>query len=177
MFATPPSALYWSFFSKLCRCFCQGLKMCMWFGYNSQINYHFFPPFAGLDPEGLKTGGALTAKGMYRAEKALRGGEHKRGVPLIRGVRGASSGKFFKLDCLRVHFHAIFKSFSLILRADFFFSFLAILRKLLGQDTFVGSFSPSHWFKRGLCQFLAKECALYWLISYVYISLHGNAVM
>ena len=34
------------YFAKLCRCFCQGLKMCMWFGYNSQINfYHFFPPF------------------------------------------------------------------------------------------------------------------------------------
>ena len=48
-----------------------------------------------------------------------RGGESMRGVsPLIRG---ASPGKFLKLDCLRVHFHAIFKSFSLILQADFFF--------------------------------------------------------
>ena len=28
---------------KLYRCFCQGMKMCMTFGYNSQINFcHFF---------------------------------------------------------------------------------------------------------------------------------------
>ena len=37
-----------------------------------------------------------------------------------KGVR-APAGKFLKLDCLRVHFHAIFKPFSLILRADFSF--------------------------------------------------------
>ena len=30
-------------FSKVYRYFCCGLKMCMWFGYNSQINFcHFF---------------------------------------------------------------------------------------------------------------------------------------
>ena len=30
-------------FLKLCRCLCQGLKMCMKFGYNPQINFcHFF---------------------------------------------------------------------------------------------------------------------------------------
>ena len=40
--------------------------------------------------------------------------------PFIMGP-GASPGKFLKLDCLRVHFHAIFKSFSLILQADLFF--------------------------------------------------------
>ena len=26
-------------FLKLYKCFCHGLKMCMWFGYNPQINY------------------------------------------------------------------------------------------------------------------------------------------
>ena len=36
MYATTP-------FLKLYRCFCRGLKMCMWFGYNPQINLcHFF---------------------------------------------------------------------------------------------------------------------------------------
>ena len=30
-------------FWKLYRCFCHGLKMCMWFGYNPQINFcHVF---------------------------------------------------------------------------------------------------------------------------------------
>ena len=30
-------------FSKLCTCFCHGLEMCMWFGYNPWINFcHFF---------------------------------------------------------------------------------------------------------------------------------------
>ena len=33
-------------FLKLYRCFCHGLKMCIWFGYNPQINFcHFFPHF------------------------------------------------------------------------------------------------------------------------------------
>ena len=27
---------------KLYRCFCHGLKMCMWFGYNPQINFCYF---------------------------------------------------------------------------------------------------------------------------------------
>ena len=27
---------------------------------------------------------------------------------------------------------------------------------------FLRSFSPSHWFKKGSCQFLVKECAQYW---------------
>ena len=54
-----------------------------------------------------------------------------RGVsPLIRGS--------LKLDCLRVHFHAIFKSFSLILQADFFSDNFrkSRVRKLLGQHSF-----------------------------------------
>ena len=28
---------------------------------------------------------------------------------------------------------------------------------------FLRSFSPFRWFKKGSCQFLAKECAQYWL--------------
>ena len=28
---------------------------------------------------------------------------------------------------------------------------------------FLWSFSPFRWFKKGICQFLAKECAQYWL--------------
>ena len=27
------------------------------------------------------------------------------------------------------------------------------------------SFSPFRWFKKGSCQFLAKECAQYWLTA------------
>ena len=30
---------------------------------------------------------------------------------------------------------------------------------------FLRSFSPFRWFKKGSCQFLAKECAQYWLTS------------
>ena len=31
---------------------------------------------------------------------------------------------------------------------------------------FLGSFSPFRWFKKGSCQFLAKECAQYWLTAW-----------
>ena len=30
---------------------------------------------------------------------------------------------------------------------------------------FLLSFSPLHWFKKGSCRFLAKECAQYWLTA------------
>ena len=30
---------------------------------------------------------------------------------------------------------------------------------------FLGSFSPFRWFKKGSCQFLAKECTHYWLTN------------
>ena len=30
---------------------------------------------------------------------------------------------------------------------------------------FLRSFSPFRWFKKGSCQFLAKECAQYWLAA------------
>ena len=33
---------FMSIFLKLYRCFCPGLKMCMWFGYNPQINFDYF---------------------------------------------------------------------------------------------------------------------------------------
>ena len=40
--ATPPT-IFSPILLKLYRCFCQGLKMCMTFGYNPQINFcHFF---------------------------------------------------------------------------------------------------------------------------------------
>ena len=32
-------------------------------------------------------------------------------------------------------------------------------------DYFLRSFSPFRWFKKGSCQFLAKECAQYWLTT------------
>ena len=51
-------------------------------------------------------GGGLTE--AYIERRKLREGESMRGVsPLIRGS-GGLPGKFLKLDCLRVHFHAIF---------------------------------------------------------------------
>ena len=31
---------------------------------------------------------------------------------------------------------------------------------------FLRSFSPFRWLKKGSCQFLAKECAQYWLTAY-----------
>ena len=31
------------------------------------------------------------------------------------------------------------------------------------MNYFLQSFSPFRWFKKGSCQFLAKECAQYWL--------------
>ena len=30
---------------------------------------------------------------------------------------------------------------------------------------FLRSFSPFRWFKKGSCQFLAKECAQFWLTA------------
>ena len=73
-----------------------------------------------LDPEGLKTrGGGIDCRrhessGVSR--EMMRGG-----LPLSWGGPGISPGKFLKLDRLRVHFHAIFEPFSVILQADFFF--------------------------------------------------------
>ena len=35
----------------------------------------------------------------------------------------------------------------------------------IDHEIFSRSFSPFRWFKKGSCQFLAKECAQYWLIA------------
>ena len=40
-----------------------------------------------------------------------------------------------------------------------------ILSWRLIMKYFLRSFSPFRWFKRGSCQFLAKECAQYWLTA------------
>ena len=40
-----------------------------------------------------------------------------------------------------------------------------ILSWRLIMKYFLGSFSPFRWFKKGSCQFLAKECAQYWLTA------------
>ena len=40
-----------------------------------------------------------------------------------------------------------------------------ILSWRLIMKYFLQSFSPFRWFKRGSCQFLAKECAQYWLTA------------
>ena len=40
-----------------------------------------------------------------------------------------------------------------------------ILSWRLIMKYFLQSFSPFRWFKKGSCQFLAKECAQYWLTS------------
>ena len=40
-----------------------------------------------------------------------------------------------------------------------------ILSSRLIMTYFLRSFSPFHWFKKGSCQFLAKECAQYWLTA------------
>ena len=39
---------------KLCRCFCQGLKMCMTFGCNPQINFCYFIRNSDLIILGIK---------------------------------------------------------------------------------------------------------------------------
>ena len=36
---------------------------------------------------------------------------------------------------------------------------------LLIMKYFLRSFSPFRWFKKGSCQFLANECAQYWLTA------------
>ena len=41
-----------------------------------------------------------------------------------------------------------------------------ILSWRLIMKYFLRSFSPFRWFKKGSCQFLAKECAQYWLIAW-----------
>ena len=40
-----------------------------------------------------------------------------------------------------------------------------ILSRRLIMKYFLRSFSPFRWFKKGSCQFLAKECAQYWLTA------------
>ena len=40
-----------------------------------------------------------------------------------------------------------------------------ILSWRLIMKYFLRSFSPVRWFKKGSCQFLAKECAHYWLTA------------
>ena len=40
-----------------------------------------------------------------------------------------------------------------------------ILSWRLIMKYFLWSFSPFRWFKKGSCQFLAKECAQYWLTA------------
>ena len=40
-----------------------------------------------------------------------------------------------------------------------------ILSWRLIMKYFLRSFSPFRWFKKGSCQFLAKECAQYWLTT------------
>ena len=40
-----------------------------------------------------------------------------------------------------------------------------ILSWRLIMKYFLRSFSPLRWFKKGSCQFLAKECAQYWLTA------------
>ena len=40
-----------------------------------------------------------------------------------------------------------------------------ILSWRLIMKYFLQSFSPFRWFKKGSCQFLAKECAQYWLTA------------
>ena len=40
-----------------------------------------------------------------------------------------------------------------------------ILLWTLIMKYFLRSFSPFHWFKKGSCQFLAEECAQYWLTA------------
>ena len=40
-----------------------------------------------------------------------------------------------------------------------------ILSWRLIMKYFLRSFSPFRWFKKGSCQFLAKECAQYWLTA------------
>ena len=35
----------------------------------------------------------------------------------------------------------------------------------IDREYFLRSFSPFRWFKKGSCQFLAKECAQYWLTA------------
>ena len=40
-----------------------------------------------------------------------------------------------------------------------------ILSWRLIMKYFLWSFSPFRWFKKGSCQFLAKECAQYWLTT------------
>ena len=40
-----------------------------------------------------------------------------------------------------------------------------ILSGRLIMKYFLRSFSPFRWFKKGICHFLAKECAQYWLTA------------
>ena len=84
------------------------------------------------------------------------------------GVRGLLREIFQKLDCLRVD-KAIFKPISVILQAFFFLSFSggrgSISAAWGRQYSFMGHSLSSSDSRRG--QFLAKECALYWLTTIV----------
>ena len=90
---------------------------------------------------GGRGAGYWLPKACIERRKPRQGESMRGGFPSYKGVRGSPRpppphGKFLKLDCLRVHFHAIFESFSLILQADFI-SFSvnfrrSRVRKLLG---------------------------------------------
>ena len=107
-------------------------------------------------------GGGIDCRRHVSSGVSRERGRVWEGFSSYKGVRGSGGlpGKFLKLDCLRVHFHAIFKSFSLILQADFFFSDnfgKSRVRKLLGQHSFVGSCSPSHLIQEGQLSVSSKR--------------------
>ena len=66
-------------------------------------------------------GGGIDCRRHVSSGVSRERGRVREGVSPHKGGLGASPGEFLKLDCLRMHFNAIFKSFSLILQAVFLF--------------------------------------------------------
>ena len=80
-------------------------------------------------PRDVVAGGALKAEVLNRAPKAARGGYERGNEPLlIRGVRGSSLGKFFKI-------YVSENAFQAILKPIFPYSITSILSKVKHSNT------------------------------------------
>ena len=121
---------------------------------------------SGLDPEGLKTWGGGGRGIDYQRHKSS--GVSREGAGGYE--RGASPGFFFLIGLPESAFPCYFQTIFINFADCFFFSVnfrRSWVRKLMGNILLWGHSLPSTNSRRASCQYLAKECALYWSTTYV----------